>query len=537
LGLLAEIQVLWEESAPELPTLTARAGWSLAAAFLLVHVVALVWLSPLPLQDFPNHLARVLVLSDLIFQHGAHFGSQFQYRFLAIPYVLGDLVLAAATALLGLAGAAALWSVLVFLSLPCALLFYLRTTRIASEAQALFLILSIYLSTDWFFLVGFLEFRLGIAVALVALAVAERVRRRPTYALFTIYAGVLLLGYLTHLTTLVFTTAILGVSALLRLSRRTSTLRTEAWLLLPCLILLLWHFGWTAAYREPDDLVENPYLWGTIYQKLIGLDGEFARFAMRSDAIMMGALALALALQVGRVRLRDFNDPVVIEMLTVAATMTALYFVLPVGYAEAYYVDVRALPLAALFSILACLSLPVRTRQGGSTWAVWVAALLVGANFAYLIKHLSVHSRWLAQYRMIIAAIPRGASVLPIYTHGRDGKVEPLLHAYSFAAIDRGDIVPYLQTGDTGNPQKYLRYLHRPYAPEETWYGNVPASPVDWKAVACEYDYILITRPFERARLPLPVKTVIENASGSLLALAPAAPCGSRQTHVSNLRR
>ncbi len=263
----------------------------------------------------------------------------------------------------------------------------------------------------------------------------------------------------------------------MRLSRRTSTLRTEAWLLLPCLLLLAWHFGYTSVYREPGDVVENGYIWGTVYKKLLGLDGEFVRFSLSSDTLMMGALVLALAFQVGRVRLRDLKDPPVLEMLTLAGTMVAIYFILPMGYAEAYYVDVRALPLAALFAIIACMILPAdgaADRGSRPTWAVWVAALLVAGNLGYLVKHLGVHSRWLAQYRAVIATLPLGARVLPIYTHAPDGKVVSLLHTFSFAAIDRRAVVPYLQTADTGNPQKYIRYNHRPYAPDETWYGTSP---------------------------------------------------------------
>ncbi len=88
----------------------------LGRSILLAYAGVLIWLSPLALQDYPNHLARVFVLSDLIFHHGAHFGEQFQYRFLAIPYILGDLLLAGAVALFGIGGAAALWTTVVFLS-------------------------------------------------------------------------------------------------------------------------------------------------------------------------------------------------------------------------------------------------------------------------------------------------------------------------------------------------------------------------------------------------------------------------------------
>ncbi len=501
--------------------------WILAVVFLAGYSIAFAWLSPLSLQDYPNHLARAQVIADLIFHHGARFGGAFHYHFVAIPYLLGDLLLAGASELFGIQHAAALWSVFVFLSLPCALLFYLRTTALANDGKTLLLILSAYLSTDWFFLVGFLEFRLGVAASLFALGLSEQVRRRPSVAVLTAYVTVLTLGYLTHLTTLVFVTAALGTSAALRLYRGATRLRTELALLIPCCVLVLWHFSSEEAYRQPGDLVENGYVWGTLLSKFARVASEFWRYRTPTDAMMACALALSVALYGGRVTRRDLKNPAALELLALAGTMIGLYFILPMGYTEAYYVDVRALPLAYLFVILALLTLSARTRhrRGRPVLAVCVAVLLVAANLAYLVRHLAVQSTWLRQYRAVIAAIPPGAQVLPIYTRGPEGNVVPFLHAHSFIMIDRGGVVPYLQTGDTGNPQKYIRYVNRAYAPLQTWYGDSPAPLVDWQAVACEYDFILVTKPFEPRRLKAPVRLIVENSSAALLALAPQSSC------------
>ena len=514
-----------------LPVLTARLGWTLAALLIVCYAAVFVRLSPLALQDYPNHVARAVVMSDLIFHHGVHFGTQFEYHFLATPYVLGDLLLAAAIAAFGVVNAMALWSALTFLSLPAALLFYLRTTRIMGHVRPVLVVLSVYLATDWFFLMGFLEFRLGVAVALGILTVAESVRRTPTPARFALCAAVLVLGYLTHLTTLIFSTALLAASALLRLKLRTTTWRVEALLLLPCFALLAWHFGVASSYRHADDFVENPYVWGGWTHKFEGLNDAFLRFQRGADWVMMLALGACLMLLAGRIRLRDFKEAAVLEMLVLAGTMLGLYFVLPVCYAEAYFVDVRALPLAVVFLLLACLSLPVRApwrRADGPFLALGLAALLAFGNLAYLINHLNASGQWLARYRNIIAAIPQGAKVLPVYTAGADGRVMPLLHTFAFVTIDRDGIVPDLQTGDTGNAQKYIRYRNRPYAPSQIWYGNPAAPRVDWRAAACEYKFLLITKPFDRARIGVRTVTAVENETAALLAPIRPRECGGR---------
>jgi len=508
----------------------SRLLWGMVALFIVAYVVAFAGLAPLALQDYPNHLARAWVLSDLLFHHGARFAATFQYHFVAIPYILGDLITAGATELLGPARVAILWSTLAFLSLPCSLLFYLRTTGISSEAKAFLLLLSVYLSTDWFFLVGFLEFRLGVAATFVVLGLAEQIRQQPSRLRYALYASVLILGYLTHLTTLVFVTAALGTSALLRLSRRATSLSTEWWLLVPIGALFLWHFSSGYAYRASGDLVEVPYIWDTLPGKLARLDSDFLRLG-RADVLMMIALGVCLVLYLARARIWRFSVPLVIERLVLCGMFLAMYFALPVGYPEAYYVDVRALPMACLFGLLALLSAADPSDRGadGRRWlAVAVACLLTVGNLAYLARHFSADRVWLTQYRSVIASIPRHSRVLPVYTHGPDGSVVPFLHAFSFAVIDRDSLVPYLQTGDTGNPQKYLRYRRRPYTPAQGWYGDIGSQPIDWRAVACDYDFLLVTKPYQRQRLQVPLTLVAENASAALLSLPPLkTPCAA----------
>ncbi len=499
--------------------------------FAVAYAALLTWLSPLALQDFPNHLARVRVLADILFEHGARFGSSFELHLVPIPYVLGDLVLATATHWLGVKGAAIFWSLLSFASLPCALSYYLGATRLRPESKALLVLLSLYLSTDWFFLVGFLEFRLGVALTFVILGLAERLRSRPSAARLLLYTIVLSAGYLTHLTTLVFVSALSGMTALLRLVRRRTRLSLELAILLPCAALLLWHFGFTGAYRQPDDLVENPYVWGTVAEKLSRIIAEFQRYKVRPDLLMLVCLAIAVACYVGRLRWRDLRNSDGFEFLVLAGAMLAVYCILPAGYSEAYYVDVRALPFVSLYLLLALLSAtPGEDAKptGMQTLGLILAVVVVAGNMAYLGAHMYRQKQWLDQYRSVVGQIPRGAYVLPVYTHAPEGTVVPFLHAFAFASIDRDAVVPYLQTGDTGNPQKYLRYRQRPFAPDPLWYGNLPPSPVDWQRVACVYRFLLVTKPFNPARLGLATSLVVENNSASLLAVRGAATCGPR---------
>jgi hypothetical protein len=145
--------------------------------------------------------------------------------------------------------------------------------------------------------------------------------------------------------------------------------------------------------------------------------------------------------------------------------------------------------------------------------------LLAVANLAYLARHFVVESAWVAQYRSVVAAIPVHGRVLPVYTHGGEGSVVPYLHVSGYVSMDRAAVEPYVFAGDNGNPMKYFRYVHRPYDPPEDWYGEIPRPPIDWHSIARDYDFIMITKPFDPNAFALATRTVAENSAATLLAI------------------
>jgi hypothetical protein len=500
----------------------ARVAWGGSLILLAAYCVVFVLLSPLPLQDFPDHLARAVAMSDLLFHGGERFGTIYQFHLLWIPYLLGDLVLTAGVALFGPTGAAAFWILLVFLSLPCAALFYLRVRGIDANSRVLMLLYTLYLATDWFFLMGFLTFRVAVAMLIATLGLVELLRRKWSVPLFALYVGAVALDYLMHLAPIILLVPALGVSALLRLRLRTTRLRVEAALFAPVLVVLAWHFAVGSGYRDPGDPITSVYLWGTWASKFARIGSEFFHFAPRTDLLLLALLAASLFVRTGIARARDLREPLVLEMLALALTFLAMYFVLPLGYSEAFYVDTRPLPLASFFLICAGLALPAADPVAAGRRqpiAVLLAALLVVGNLAYLTRHFVAEKAWVAQYRSLVAALPLHARVLTIYTHGGEGAVFPFFHTSGFVAMDRAAVEPYVFAGDNGNPMKYFRYIQRPYDPPEDWYGEIPRPQVDWRRVAQDYDFLIVTQPYDPAVLELPTRTVTANQTATLLAI------------------
>ncbi len=503
------------------PTL-ARIAWAGGIVLAAAYCVLLLVLSPLPIQDLPGHLARADAMSDLIFHGGGRFAGMYQFHLLWIPYLLGDLILAAAVNLLGLTGGAAFWVLLVFLSFPCAALFYMRVRGIEANGRTLMLLLTLYLATDWFFLMGFLSFQISVGMLIATLGVAELLRQRWSYQLFALYIGAVVLDYLMHLAPVVFLAGALAITALVRLFMRTTRLRVETALFLPVLVALSWHFAAANSYREPGDPITSPFFWGTWGSKFARIGSQFFHFTPRVDVLLVLLFAASLLIWAGIPRLRDLRRPLVVEMLVLSGAFVAMFFVLPLGYSDAYYVDTRPLPFASFFFICASLALPrpspaIRAKR--EPIALLLATVLAVGNIAYLTHHFLAERAWTTEYRSLVAHLPLHARVLPIYTYGGEGAVVPLYHTSSYLSTDRAAIEPYVFAADNGNPMKYFRYTHLPYDPPEDWYGKIPRPQLDWQSVARDYDFLLITKPYDRGVLGVTTRPVADNSTATLLAI------------------
>jgi len=480
-----------------------------------------------------------VVMADLIFHHGAQFGQAFDFQLIPVPYILGDVLLATLVELFGSTLAGALWTAFVLVSLPAALLFYLRVNGVSPVGRLLVLLISLYLATDWFFLLGFTQFRLGFAITILALGVADLLRRRWSTSGFIGFCALVVVGYATHLTAVVFLAPALVTSSLVRFWFRTTTVRREILLLAPALVVLGWHYGIVNRAYAEGSVADYPYYWGNVHRKISRLSLSLLRIRSSTATLLLLVLMACVVWGLWRnLRLRTLTKPAVVEMLALAATFLGLYVVLPSQYSDASYVDVRALVPMALFLILACAHL---RESGAPQKGVWrplfimpFAVALAVCNLAWLVAYTSKHNAWGNSYREIVATVPRGAYVLPIYTSAMNQDVYPLLHMGSFVVTDRGAVIPSLFSGKSGSHLKYFRYKATLYSPPEFWYNDVGRDLVSWPAVACDYQYLLVSKPFDERRIGLPTALVSENDRAALLAIvSQGSNCGREGTEAS----
>jgi hypothetical protein len=256
-------------------------------------------------------------------------------------------------------------------------------------------------------------------------------------------------------------------------------------------------------------------------RKSYGLLFTLNRYSRLSMPLMIGFIVCLLWPTWRKLQPVALRKSPVMEQVSLAVAFLVVYLVLPRDYADAAFVDIRALPMMTLCLMLACLYL---TKEGGcrlSTLpALALAVTLASANLAMLVFHLKAMDAAIGRYRAVAASMPRGAAVLPIYTLPVHS-VEFLLHAASFAVLDRDALMPSLFSRDRGDPMKYFRYRHRPYAPDEGWYypWMTDTRPVDWNKIACGYDFLLVTVPFDAQRIQVPTTVARANDVVALLAV------------------
>src|SRR5665213_404045 len=195
-------------------------SWAVIFRFAGVLILAMMLLAPIwsvafpPLLDYPNHLARAFVLAHLADSHFS-FAQFYKADWGAYPYLGMDALLAVLGRVFPIETAGRVYLSLCALALPGAAWFFLREAQPNSGAVSLWALL---ISYNVFFLEGFLNFDLSIAVGFLALGLWLRWLARQGIARWISSLVAFTALYFTHL--LGFGIAGLIVAAYLALSRR-----------------------------------------------------------------------------------------------------------------------------------------------------------------------------------------------------------------------------------------------------------------------------------------------------------------------------
>ncbi len=403
---------------------------------------------------------------------------------------------------------------------------FLRAYRCSGHAILLASVLSLYLGTDFTFIIGFTSYRLAVALTLVTLAAWHVFLESGSRRAFAAFAAGVGVGFLTHLSATFFTAIGVAVLTVLAMKRRdgaiivpTAVLRRGAAGLAPLLAVVAWQVS--TAGVAPAGGTE----WAKPLVKVTGVFLPFHRYDRATEAVLVALFAATVVLLVRRRDAASTRRALV--PATLAAVCFALYAALPFSRSYVAYIDLRALPFAWLFVAIAAVFSAERARP---SWAATLVALgLVAANLGVLARHLLRHDAVMREYRQVAAQMPVGVTFAPVATRLRDGTTNPYLHAGNFATIEREARSPYLFSGGV-TPYFRSRYLIT--GPSEFWYQQ-GWEPEAGARLADAYRYLLVMKPFDDARVPAETRVLAENGTAEILEVERPATAGREELRTS----
>jgi hypothetical protein len=436
----------------------------IAVMILAAALLVPIWSAAFPpLLDYPNHLARSFVLAHLN-DRAFTFSRFYRADWGAYPYLGMDASLAVLGRLFPIETAGRVFLSLCALALPAAAWFFLRQVNPGDDATALWALL---IAWNVFFLEGFLNFDLSVAVGLFALGLWLRWLANYSIARWLAALTTFIALHFTHL--LGFGIAGLVVVAYLAFDRRP----LHDWI-------------WSGALALPGmAFYLHSSRVGLSFQNIVfhGIEEKFDSLGMilhgYSPALdLISLIALGLWFWAAWWRNSEFQWNS--RWLGIAAFLFVLFWAIPWMWGEGSDLDIRVLPV--LFVVILATARVGRRAK----WLAAIPLLLFAARTVNMTQHFAAAQPELADLARSFEAVPRGALVLPIVEGDQDPIERPFTHFWAYGVIRRGWFSPYLMDTAGETP---MRIIYDSYTPDGFWF-HVYDEPPDWKQVQSDYEYV-----------------------------------------------
>jgi hypothetical protein len=416
-----------------------------------------------PLTDYPDYLARAFIITHLK-DPAYHFSSFYSTQWGPYPYLATDLSLIGLQHVLPAEVAGRVLLSICVVAVPLAGWWFLRQANPGHDALALWALLLCY---DPFFLDGFINFQLGLALCFFTLGSWLRYLGNPTARRWVALLALATCGYFTHLISFAITGfVVLAFSLAQRLN-----LRQIFWswgLFVPGVIIyFLWH-------RSSYDRSELQFRG--LAQKLFAARTELLHsYSLRFEPIAFWVIvACIFAAWLANREFRWNRTWLIVFLATVG-----LYLALPNALEGIWMIDVRLVP--ALFLLLLGVA-----KLGRRQLALGVVAMLLCATRTVdVARNFISQQPTLRETQQAIQILPRNARVLPIINIdivNDDLPHQFYAHFWEYAIIERGVLAPFrldLQA------QTSLRFDPEAYVPDDP-----ETFPPDWNKACSNYDYI-----------------------------------------------
>ena len=447
---------------------------SLALAAAAVLLVLPLWIVKYPpLLDYPNHLARIFILTH-INDPNYQFSQYYTVTFGPYPYLTMDVLLMGLQKVFNFFTGGRIILSLCALGVPLAAWFFVRQANRENTSLACWGLLTGY---NIFFLWGFVNWQLSMALVILVTGLWIRYLARPTIVRWLALLLIVTVLYFTHLQG--FGLAGLVITAYAALAgkgfRSIARALAQGWaLFLPGgtlhMITRITTRETTAAWAMNFHPLSDK--WDRLYFFMQG-------YSPRMDTItLLVLLGCAIA---ARWRNREFkwNHP----WPAIVAGLFLLYWIFP-GYGVNWAgddADVRLLPF--IFMLLPAVIYAGRRAR----WLALIACLLFCARSATVIRTFRAEQPELIGMARAFSMTPANARVLPVIESRDDEpQLRPYAHFWAYGIVDRGWFSTYLLTIKNVTTVQVKSTLARP---EGFWDLEYQDDPV-WDKVADDYDYV-----------------------------------------------
>ncbi|MBZ5535589.1 MAG: hypothetical protein LAO31_06505 [Acidobacteriia bacterium] len=434
---------------------------ALLAGLLLLPI----WLVEFPpLLDYPNHLAQAFVLTHLD-DPNFHFSEFYGQEWHFYPYLAMNGFLIAMQHVIPLEWAGRIFLCICLLAMPLCVWFFLRQSNPGNEPLSLWALL---LSYNVFFLYGYLNFYLGVALCFLALGLWIRFLERASPFRWLVLLAAVTGVYATHL----FAFAMLGIVITAHLLWKRTAIRhfVFSWLLfLPGILFYL---------RLPLGVAPtHEILFDGFGDKMDWLTGFLRGYSPWVGWLTLVALLGCALLAWWRNAEFRWNR----EWAVAGGVLFILFWILPVGFGEAWDIYPRVLPFLFIVFLSFC-HVGKRAR-----WLALVALALFFVRIENITEHFLLEGPRLTGLAQSFDMIPKNARVLPIIDGAHDGPVRrTYYHFWAYGAIRRGWLLPNLLSVPG---MAALRLKSGVYRPDLSWDLDYSIPP-DWNKVHENYEYV-----------------------------------------------
>ena len=381
---------------------TPIAWWSTLIVLCSTLLMPLAAVDVPPLLDYPNHLARAYALAWG--QQDAFLSRMYAPHWAIIPNLAVDLVL---PPLLWIMPVHIAGRILLAATLLLPVIGTVLYSNVLFGRRSYWSVAVCLVACNGLFLLGFINFQLGIGLALVC--AAAWMARREAHPAATVSIGAIcaVLLFFSHLMGLLFFLILLGSYEIERawISYRQGdsliavVARRAAWLLpvvAPPMALYV-----VSAFAD----VRSGIVWETGHDKLIRAAMSLVNYNLPLDIVSASLLAAFLLTCAG---LRLIRVP--LRSAVALGAVGGLFAVAPLGFKGTGYIDAR---FAVMFGFLVFASVrPVRLPDRAALLVAVAVVALFGVRTSQVAVVWYAHNRDLAELRDAMSVVEPGSRVL-----------------------------------------------------------------------------------------------------------------------------